>query len=87
MPITSGTQQKGELVVMEAHQTAVGIDIDCYNGYVYWTDVAQAKIKRSRYNGSNVEVFLHEGNIFELIKYVRYLHCGYINFLYLKFNK
>lgn len=65
MPLEVKVKDKGKIIVMEPFQTAVGIDIDCLNGYVYWTDVAQAKIKRARYNGSDIEVVLDQGRLFK----------------------
>lgn len=37
-------------------QTAVGIDVDCYDHLFYWTDIEGKTINRAHLNGSNSEV-------------------------------
>ncbi|CAG9578155.1 unnamed protein product [Danaus chrysippus] len=41
-----------------AIQIAVGIDVDCLTGKIYWGDVSGATIKRASYDGSGFESFL-----------------------------
>jgi hypothetical protein len=41
----------------------IGIDIDCLEGRVYWSDVNGRVITSAAYNGSNSKVFLNSGNI------------------------
>ena len=40
-----------------------GIDIDCHEGRVYWSDVNGGTIKSTFYDGSKPEVLLNEGII------------------------
>ncbi|XP_047530090.1 nidogen [Vanessa atalanta] len=40
------------------YQIAVGIDVDCLTGRIYWGDVGASAIKRTSYDGSNFEQFL-----------------------------
>lgn len=42
-------------------QIAVGLDVDCQTGKVYWGDVGANSIKRAAYDGSGYEVFLGNG--------------------------
>ncbi|CAG5058827.1 unnamed protein product [Parnassius apollo] len=40
------------------YQMAVGIDVDCLTGRIYWGDVAGHSIRRATYDGSGFEQFL-----------------------------
>lgn len=42
-------------------QIAVGIDVDCQSGKIYWGDVVSNSIKRANYDGSAFELFLPTG--------------------------
>ncbi|VVC93154.1 unnamed protein product [Leptidea sinapis] len=42
------------------YQVAVGIDVDCLNGKIYWGDVISSAIKRTSYDGSGFEQFLSQ---------------------------
>lgn len=39
-------------------QTAVGIDVDCYSRYFYWTDVSGHTISKAKLDASDSEVIL-----------------------------
>lgn len=39
----------------------LGIDIDCLQGRVYWSDIAGQSIKSSKYDGTDVQDFLTSG--------------------------
>lgn len=43
------------------YQMAVGVDVDCLAGKIYWADVAGHTIKRASYDGSGFEQFLTDG--------------------------
>ncbi|XP_045768963.1 nidogen [Maniola jurtina] len=43
------------------YQIAVGIDVDCLAGNIYWGDVGASSIKRTSYDGSRFEEFLSNG--------------------------
>ncbi|XP_068632401.1 nidogen [Battus philenor] len=40
------------------YQIAVGVDVDCLTGKIYWADVAGHSIQRASYDGSGFEQFL-----------------------------
>ncbi len=65
VPLSTG---KAVPLVVEPFQTAIGIDIDCPNNRIYWSDVATRAIKTASFNGSDKATFLDEGKIsnFEL---------------------
>lgn len=42
-------------------QIAVGIDVDCVSGNIYWGDVVGNTIKRAAYDGSRYENFIRNG--------------------------
>lgn len=48
-------------LIVEPFQTAIGIDIDCPNRQIYWSDVATGAIKVASFNGSDKGTFLDEG--------------------------
>ncbi|XP_031340654.1 nidogen-like [Photinus pyralis] len=50
--------QSAKLTHINAMQTAVGLDIDCLVGRVYWSDIIGGVIKSSTYNGSAVLDFV-----------------------------
>lgn len=61
MPYNPTKNDSGKLLLMEAYQTAVGIDVDCQEGYIYWTDISHKAIRRVKYDGSESEIiFTHE---------------------------
>ncbi|XP_043227529.1 nidogen-like isoform X1 [Amphibalanus amphitrite] len=45
-------RKRGRPIILEPTQTAVGIDTDCLDGRIFWSDVAGRKIKAAAYNGS-----------------------------------
>ncbi|XP_067119899.1 nidogen [Centruroides vittatus] len=56
MPYNPTKQDQGKLLLMEAYQTAVGMDVDCQEGYIYWTDISHKAIRRVKYDGSESEI-------------------------------
>ncbi len=48
-------------MTVEPFQTAIGIDIDCPNQKVYWSDVAGKVIKQASFNGTEKMPFLETG--------------------------
>lgn len=55
-------QNKSVPLTVEPFQTAIGIDFDCYNQKLYWSDVATRAIKMGNINGSGKGAFLDEGD-------------------------
>ncbi|KAL1489768.1 hypothetical protein ABEB36_013702 [Hypothenemus hampei] len=51
-------QSQGKPIQTRAYQTAVGLDIDCTEGRVYWSDISLNAIRSSLYNGSDNIDFL-----------------------------
>ena len=50
-----------------------GIDVDCHEGRVYWSDVNGGAIKSTFYDGSKPENFLSEGTIqYRFISFLTY---------------
>lgn len=49
-------------IQIKAYQTAVGLDIDCLEGRVYWSDVSGRAIRSALFNGKNATDFMKEGN-------------------------
>ncbi|KAL1423396.1 hypothetical protein MTO96_021153 [Rhipicephalus appendiculatus] len=57
MPLEPSKSNPGRLLLMEPHQTVVGIAADCVEQRIYWTDAASGAVRRAFYNGSSSEVF------------------------------
>jgi nidogen (entactin) len=51
-----------EPIQIKYFQTAVGLDIDCFEGRVYWSDISGMAIRSSTYNGSAKSDFITQGN-------------------------
>lgn len=58
LPLTPSEVNPGQLLLTKSGQTPVGLDVDCLQEFIYWTDVAQRTIRRSMYNGSASEILL-----------------------------
>lgn len=41
-----------------AGQTAIAVDFDCYERFIYWTDVSEGTISRARADGSDAEILV-----------------------------
>ncbi|XP_019624540.1 PREDICTED: nidogen-1-like isoform X25 [Branchiostoma belcheri] len=52
---------RGKKVLVKAGMTAVGIDYDCVDGYMYFTDVTGRSISRAKMDGSQPEVIISQG--------------------------
>ncbi|RWS25534.1 nidogen-1-like protein, partial [Leptotrombidium deliense] len=55
MPLNPSESQKGQLLLTRSHHLPVGIDVDCMDRYVYWSDVFNHTIYKTPYNGSETE--------------------------------
>lgn len=42
---------------------AIGLDKDCSQGRVYWSDISNKQIVSVKYDGTDRQVFISEGNI------------------------
>lgn len=49
---TDENGKPGYPLVIKSRQTIVGLEVDCLDGYIYWTDIAKGKIHKSPLNGS-----------------------------------
>ena len=56
-------------------QIAVGVDVDCDVGKIYWGDVVSYAIKTAAYDGSDAGVFLSEGELWSDIRDEYRLKC------------
>ncbi|KAG8236148.1 hypothetical protein J437_LFUL001582 [Ladona fulva] len=58
VPFNPTASNPGQPIQIHYFQVAVGIDIDCQEGRVYWSDVNGRTIKSSKYDGSDIQIFL-----------------------------
>lgn len=49
----------GQIVAYEPGMLAVGVEIDCKEGDIYWTDAAKGVIKKSKFNGGEMQNVLN----------------------------
>lgn len=42
-------------------QMAIGLDKDCSQGRVYWSDISNKQIVSVKYDGTDRQVFINEG--------------------------
>lgn len=47
--------------MMQYLQQSIGIDIDCTENRVYWSDIAGKKIESATYMGTDVKKFITDG--------------------------
>jgi nidogen (entactin) len=52
IPLEPTKEDVGRLILTKPHQIPAGLDVDCLQGYVYWSDVAHGVIYRASYNGT-----------------------------------
>ena len=58
MPLQPTKEDKGKLLLTKPHQIPAGLDVDCLDGLVYWSDVAHGVIYRANYNGSSSQTVI-----------------------------
>lgn len=58
MPFTPTDDNPGKPVLSIPGQTAIGIDVDCFARYFYWTDVAGHVISKAQLDGTDSQVIL-----------------------------
>ncbi|XP_030745606.1 nidogen-2 isoform X2 [Sitophilus oryzae] len=61
IPLEPTKQNPGKPIQIKPYQTAVGLDIDCLEGRVYWSDISGRAIRSSLYNGSDKVDFINSG--------------------------
>ncbi|XP_067681271.1 nidogen-like [Haliotis asinina] len=49
---------RGQMLIYVPGQLAVGLDTDCAEGLLYWTDVAGGQIRRAQYDGTDIQTVL-----------------------------
>lgn len=58
IPMEANKRNPGKPIQIKTYQTAVGLDIDCMEGRVYWSDISLNAIRSSLYNGSDKNDFI-----------------------------
>lgn len=58
IPYNPTSSNPGQPIAIQYFQMAIGIDVDCLEGRVYWSDIAGQSIKSSKYDGTDVQNFL-----------------------------
>ena len=61
VPMEPTKRNPGKPIQIKMYQTAVGLDIDCMEGRVFWTDISGRAIRSSLFNGSDKVDFIVNG--------------------------
>ncbi|CAH1160142.1 unnamed protein product [Phaedon cochleariae] len=61
IPLQESKPRSRRPVQVKPYQTAVGLDIDCLEGKVYWSDINGRAIRSAFYNGSGKVDFIQRG--------------------------
>ena len=61
IPFNPSEDNPGEQIVYDEDQTAVGLDVDCYTGSFYWTDVFGRTINKAQLDGTEQEIVMRGG--------------------------
>lgn len=71
IPFEPSRSNPGKLLHLQHYQMAIGLDIDCLAGRVYWSDVNGKAIRSSAYNGSGTADFITNGKHGIFSTYIR----------------
>lgn len=63
VPFEPTTKDMGKPIQIQYYQMAIGLDIDCYEGRVYWSDITGKAIKSSNYNGTGFQDFVLDSKL------------------------
>lgn len=69
IPFEPSLQNPGRPIQLTYYQMVIGLDIDCNNARVYWSDITNRVIKSSNYDGTNIDTFLAQGTFESIILY------------------
>lgn len=58
VPFSPSTTNPGKQTLYVPGQTAIGINVDCYSRYFYWTDVTGKTISRAKLDGTDSQVIV-----------------------------
>jgi len=61
IPLEDSRQRIGSAVQVKGSQTSVGLDIDCFDGRFFWSDITGRAIRTAYYNGSAKQDFITKG--------------------------
>lgn len=61
IPTTPTKENPGKQLLIKPGMTAIGIDSDCHERFLYWSDVSGKSILRADYEGQNMESIITEG--------------------------
>lgn len=74
IPLESTNTHTKKAIQVKGYQTAVGLDIDCMEGRIYWSDITGRAIRSALFNGSNKEDFIKDGEFLKNSKIIMILH-------------
>ena len=56
-----GEAEAGKQLLIKPGQTAIGVDVDCHERYIYWSDVSGKAILKADYDGGNMKAIITTG--------------------------
>jgi nidogen (entactin) len=58
VPFSPSTSNPGKQTLSIPGQTAIGINVDCFSRYFYWTDITGKTISRAKLDGTDSQVII-----------------------------
>ena len=53
--------EEGKQLLIKPGQTAIGLDVDCHERFIYWSDVSGKAILKADYDGGNMKAIITTG--------------------------
>lgn len=53
--------EEGKQLLIKPGQTAIGLDVDCHERFIYWSDVSGKSILKADYDGGNMKAIITTG--------------------------
>lgn len=61
MPFQPTSTDRGRPIIMQPYQQAIGIDIDCSENKVYWSDITGGNIYSADFAGHQLTALIKNG--------------------------
>lgn len=58
VPFQPSSENGGKIILHIPGQLAIGVDVDCYERYFYWTDVIGKFVSRAKMDGTDSSVLI-----------------------------
>lgn len=82
IPLAPSKNHVKKAIQVKSYQTAVGLDVDCLEGKVYWSDITGRAIRSSLFNGSNKVDFIKDGEYCILLYSIQFKSTVFRRLIY-----